>query len=288
MFIGNHKGVNMEPLHFAVDQELCIGCESCVMDCPLRVLTMKDGVPEVVSDRESLCIGCLHCLTVCPTGAVSMAGFTADDCLELKDLLPHPDRMEVLIRGRRSVRSYLDENIEPAVMERLLQVAWQAPTGVNARGVLFTVVDDREVMNRLRSVVMDRLDERIRAGNLPEHLDFFSGFVKLWQEKKIDTLFRGAPHLIITSAPTKSPCPEQDCIIALSYFELFAHSLGLGTVWDGLAKLAFAALLPAMIEELGVPGDHKLGYVMAFGKPAVEYHRTVPLRPAAINRVSFP
>jgi len=135
---------------------------------------------------------------------------------------------------------------------------------------------------------MDRLAELVRSDGLPEHLGFFAGLVKLWQEKGIDTLFRGAPHLIITSAPKNCPCPEQDCIIALSYFELFAHSLGLGTIWDGFAKRAFVDLIPDLAAKLGVPADHHLGYVMAFGKPAVEYHRTVPLRPAAINRVSFP
>ena len=278
----------MELVNFSVDQEQCIGCETCVADCPLLILTMDEGTPVVVSDRASRCIRCLHCLTVCPTGAVSIGGFTPEDCLEMEDMLPEADQMEALIRGRRSVRSYQDENIEPTVMERLLQVAWQAPTGVNARGVLFTVVDDREVMNRLRGVVMDRLAELVRTDSLPEHLGFFAGFVKLWQKKGIDTLFRGAPHLIITSAPKACPCPEQDCIIALSYFELFAHSLGLGTVWDGLAKRVFVDLMPDLPAELGVPADHNLGYVMAFGKPAVEYHRTVPLRPAAINRVTFP
>jgi len=38
---------------------------------------------------------------------------------------------------------------------------------------------------------------------------------------------------------------------------------------------------------LGIPSDHTLGYVMSFGKSAVQYHRTVPLRAAAVNRVSF-
>ena len=165
----------MELVNFSVDQEQCISCESCVDDCPLLVLTMDEGTPAVISDRASMCIHCLHCLTVCPTGAVSIDGFTSEDCLEMEDLLPEADQVEALIRGRRSVRSYLDESIEPAVMERLLQVAWQAPTGVNARGVLFTVVDDREIMNRLRATVMDRLAELVRTDSLPEHHDFFPG-----------------------------------------------------------------------------------------------------------------
>ncbi len=277
----------MGSMNFSVNKERCISCEACVSDCPYFVLTMEEDTPAAVADRESLCIKCLHCLTVCPTGAVSINGFDPDDCLDMENMFPEADKMETLIRGRRSVRKYQDENIESSVMERLLQVAWQAPTGVNARGVLFTVVDDKEIMERLRRAVMTRLAELVRDDKLPEQLEFFAGFAKLWEEQGIDILFRGAPHIIITSAPKNCPCPEQDCIIALSYFELFAQSLRLGTVWDGLAKLAFTELMPEFNEQLGIPADHIFGYVMAFGKPAVEYHRTVPIRPAAINKVTF-
>lgn len=277
----------MNSIRFSVDKERCVGCEACISDCAYLVLAMEDGIPAVIPDRESMCIKCLHCLTVCPTDAVSIGGFGPDDCLDTEKMFPETDKMEALIRGRRSVRKYQAENVEPAVMERLLQVAWQAPTGVNARGVLFTVVDNKETMDRLRIAVLTRLAEIVRHEELPEYLEFFAGFVKLWEEQGIDILFRGAPHIIITSAPKNCPCPDQDCVIALSYFELFAQSLGLGTVWDGLARLAFTELMPEFFEKLGIPADHTFGYAMAFGYPAVEYHRTVPLRPAAINRVSF-
>ena len=169
--------------------------------------------------------------------------------------------MEALIRGRRSVRNYQDKNIESSVMERLLQVSWQAPTDVNARGVLFTVADNKKAMDRLRIAVMNRLAELVHYDILSEPLEFFAGFVKLWEEQEIDILFRGAPHIIITSAPKNCPCPEQDCIIALSYFELFAQGLGQGRAWDGLAKLAFSELMPEFSEKLGIPSDHTIGYV---------------------------
>jgi nitroreductase/ferredoxin len=282
-----YKGDGMNSVGFSVDKERCISCEACVSDCPYLVLTMEEENPVVIADRESMCIKCLHCLTICPTGAISICGFNSGDCLEIENKFPEVDQMEALIRGRRSVRKYQDENIESSVMERILQVSWQAPTGVNARAVLFTVVDDKEIMNNLRIAVMNRLAELVRYDKLPEQYEFFSGFVKLWQEQEIDILFRGAPHILITSAPKNCPCPEQDCLIALSYFELFAQSLKLGTVWDGLARLAFIELMPEFSGKLGIPADHVFGNVMAFGKPAVEYQRTVPMRPATINRVSF-
>jgi nitroreductase len=113
----------------------------------------------------------------------------------------------------------------------------------------------------------------------------YADFVNSWKENRVDILFRGAPHLLIASAPTNCPTPEVDCVIALSYFELFAQSYGIGTVWDGLATSAFVDLVPQMRQRLGIPEDHQIGYVMAFGKPAVQYVRTVQHHTALIAKV---
>jgi hypothetical protein len=46
------------------------------------------------------------------------------------------------------------------------------------------------------------------------------------------------------------------------------------------------ALCPDLSARLGIPAGHLLGYAMAFGWPAVEYHRTVQRGgPAQINVV---
>ncbi|MFW8600147.1 nitroreductase family protein [Desulfobacterota bacterium M19] len=278
----------MTGLDFKVDEELCIGCAECVSDCPLLVLTMVGDQPRVAATRGRMCINCQHCLTVCPVGAISISGAAPADCLKIKDMFPEADKMEALVRGRRSIRRYRDENLDPALLRRLLELAWQAPTGMNARQVLFTVVDDKTVMDKLRVEVMERLAELVAAGRLPEsHSESFSGFVKQWQEKGVDIIFRGAPHLLITSAPRNCPCPEPDCLIALSYFELLAQSMGVGTVWDGMATRALNEFMPEFKEKLGIPADHRFGYAMAFGKPAVKYYRTGSMRTAAINRVTL-
>jgi len=100
-----------------------------------------------------------------------------------------------------------------------------------------------------------------------------------------DNLFRGAPHLLIASSPKTAPSPEADCFIALTYFELLASSMGLGTVWSGLAKWALTAITPEILTSLGVPSSHQVGYMMVFGRPDVTYRRTVQRDHAHINRV---
>jgi hypothetical protein len=63
-----------------------------------------------------------------------------------------------------------------------------------------------------------------------------------------------------------------------------AHARGVGTVWDGMVMMALA-VWPGFATRLGIPADHMVGYAMAFGEPAVEYHRTVQRGPARVNIV---
>jgi nitroreductase/NAD-dependent dihydropyrimidine dehydrogenase PreA subunit len=273
-------------LKFKVNKQLCTRCGSCAADCPVGIIDMENGVPAIAPEKESACYKCQHCLAVCPTAALSILGLKPEESRTLSENLVDPDKLEIVMKGRRSVRRYLEENLEPALLQRLLEVAWHAPTGINSRQVRFTVVDDREKLAALRVAVMTGLARLVRENALPEGLEFFANFVELWEEKGIDVVFRGAPHLLIASAPRNVASPLPDCLIALSYFELFAQANGVGTVWGGLAKLAIDDLLPEMRETLGIPEDHLVGYAMAFGKPAVHYSRTVQHQPAIIHRVS--
>ena len=273
-------------LQFKVDQGKCTRCGQCVADCPSRVVDTAEGYPVIAAEKEAGCYRCQHCFAICPTGAVSILGLKPEDSLPLvEDWRPDPARMEHLMKGRRSVRRYREENLEPELLQRLLEVAWHAPTGGNTRQVRFTVVDDRKKLSALHTEIMDGLAQLVRANALPEPLAFFADFVRMWEEQGIDVLFRGAPHFLVASAPQSAVSPLPDCLIALSYFELFAQANGVGTVWDGLAKIAINDLLPQTRARLGIPEDHVVGYAMAFGKPAVQYARTVQHTPALIHRV---
>jgi uncharacterized protein (DUF362 family)/NAD-dependent dihydropyrimidine dehydrogenase PreA subunit len=51
------------------DRELCTACETCVDQCPVSALTMKDDLPVV--DPE-ICITCFCCQEICPEMAISL------------------------------------------------------------------------------------------------------------------------------------------------------------------------------------------------------------------------
>ena len=272
-------------LQFSVDEGLCIGCGECASDCPYGVIEMQGDFPRVAAGREGMCIRCQHCLAVCEPGALGIHGLHPENSLPLAGHLPAADQLATLMRGRRSVRRYTGAPVAADQIQFLLDTVACAPTGVNNRQVLFTVIDDCEVMETLRRTTYDSLDIVIREGRLPAGMEFFRAMVEDALKNGRDNIFRGAPHLLIVSAPKQSPSPEADCHIALSYFELLAASMGLGTLWSGLAKWALTMIVPELLQRLGVSENHQVGYMMVFGHPAVTYHRTVQRASDHVNRV---
>jgi ferredoxin len=153
-------------IKFHVNKELCISCGQCVADCLMHIIDMRDGKPSV-DRREGLkCIGCQHCMAICPVGAISVQGVKPEECLPLKGAFPEPDKVERLIKGRRSVRRYQEEGLEPALIKRLLDVASYAPTGKNVRRVRFTVIDSRAMMDKFRAEALGLLVQRAHEGKL--------------------------------------------------------------------------------------------------------------------------
>jgi Fe-S-cluster-containing hydrogenase component 2 len=150
-----------------------------------------DDYPRITN--EDGCYRCQHCLAVCPTGAVSILGRDPDASTELAGNMPDAAGLETLIKGRRSVRRYSGRDLNPALIDELLDIACHAPTGVNAQAVLFTVVREGAVMKALREEVMAQLTKLQAAGKLPEGLvaQYIGGAVKAWQEESKDMVCHG-------------------------------------------------------------------------------------------------
>jgi nitroreductase/NAD-dependent dihydropyrimidine dehydrogenase PreA subunit len=271
-------------LDFRVRNDRCNGCGLCVLDCPARIIQLGDDkTPFVSAEDQDNCLECQHCLAICPTAAVSVFGFSPDDSLPVSpNVWPRLEQMTHLLRGRRSVRHYRDEDVDPQLLDRLLATVANSPTGINNRSLTFTVVTDRRQMQRLREKTMQALIKADRDGRIPERFAYIQNAVSAYVEHQADVVFRGAPHVLIVSAPPESPCATEDVPIALVYFELLAQTAGLGTVWCGLLKLALESV-PELKPLLGLrPGQHY--YAMLFGHPSIHYSRTVQRDGAATIR----
>ena len=264
---------------FQVDQKKCIRCGECVNECPVNILVIGDSIPFIADGRDGECIGCQHCLAVCPEGAVSVLGLRAEDSYQLDNAnMASYLQVDRLLRGRRSVRRYRDEDVDATVIDNLLQSAVHAPSGRNDRRLSFSLINRRELMDRYRLQTYDGLSELVKKGELPSGYDFFVDIVNGWKMYEVDLLFRWAPHLVVATVPRDSPSPEADGIIALSHFEIAAQSVGLGTLWNGLVKMSLT-LLPELRISLQIPEDNLIAFTMSFGKPAVVYARSVQYAP---------
>lgn len=267
---------------FKVDPEKCTQCDACVNDCPRGILRRKEGTPEAVAAD---CLECQHCLAVCPAGAVSIFGLDPADSLPLSEgALPSRRQMKAFVRGRRSVRRFLDEEVPAALIDELLADLAHAPSGCNARDLTFSVVSGRKSMAALLEKIIKAVETKRPGGGIKA--DFVTEAVDDYRKNGADPIFEGAPHLLVVSHGEKAVCYREDVVLALAYFELLAQSAGLGTTWCGMVKL-IADMLPEMGGWFGLAPDTYF-YAMIFGKPAVRYARTVQRDQAArIRRIDF-
>jgi Fe-S-cluster-containing hydrogenase component 2 len=140
-----------------------------VRDCVAQIITQAGAdVPSIRPEDEANCIRCQHCLAVCPAAAVSIFGLRPADSQPLKeDSFPALDKMLALVRGRRSVRQYRDENVDPKLLRQLLEALGTAPTGVNRSALTFAVIDDREAMRRFRVKTYSMIADAIASEQVP-------------------------------------------------------------------------------------------------------------------------
>ena len=272
--------------NFKVDEDLCVLCGLCAQDCFYGLIEL-DEYPRITDEQK--CFECQHCLAVCPVGAISILGNSPENSMPLKGSMPEEDQVAALIKGRRSIRAYKPEPLEPERIQKLLDVAWHAPTGVNSRCVHITMMDNPESVKKFSDEIYSRLEDALKENTIevPYVANLFKMACQQKKENGVDILFRGAPHFIVVSAPKSAPSRVADMNIFLSYFEIMASSMEIGTLWNGILKRVIDTILPDLQKSLGIPDDHELGYAMLFGKPAVKYQRTVERGEARVRRVEW-
>ena len=263
---------------FSVDDARCNRCGMCVLECPARIIEMRgaEALPSWVETGEELCINCGHCVTVCPLRAVNLETMKTEDCAPIKkELLPTAEQVEHFLKSRRSIRAYKEKPVPREVLAKLIDIARYAPSGTNSQPVQWLVVEDTKEVNRLSGLVVDWLRSTIKEA--PEQAALFQ--LNLWVdawERGEDRIMRGAPHAILAHAPRDSASAQQDGLIALTYLELAAYSLGLGACWAGFLHFA-ATSYPPLLQALQLPEGHQCLGAMMIGYPKQRLSR-IPLR----------
>ena len=256
-----------------INTEKCTSCGLCVKVCPINIINMNnDDIPFIENNKEAKCMGCQQCLCICPTGALSIRGKKPENSIPISEIAS-PSGVEALIKNRRSFRHYKNEDMNKKDIRKLIKIVANAPTGKNANQVRFTLIDNLQDMDKFRQYVYNGIENLEKKGLLPKEFSYYKVFADRFKKGE-DIIFRFAPHLLITSSPGNIATPYEDGLIALSYFELMAQSMGIGTVWNGFCMFLME-LLPDMKKVLQIPENHIISYCMAFGIPDLKYQRGV-------------
>ncbi|MDU2065127.1 MAG: nitroreductase family protein [Sporomusaceae bacterium] len=266
---------------FTIDQEKCIRCGACAAVCPTSVIavTKEDG-PHAVSRR---CIACGHCSAVCPTSALDHRHAP----LEKQPFIDKSHKITAaaakqFLRSRRSIRCYQEKTVERNQLLELLDAARLAPTGSNAQGVSYLIIDEKKVLAQITEAVISWMEEEIAANSA--WASYFKGTVKTYRTTKQDVILRNAPCLIIAMAKKIHAARGRDNThFSLAYAELYAPTLGLGSCWAGFFEACASAEYPPLLSLLHLPaGVVVTGAIMA-GYPQYSYKRLVDRNPLDVT-----
>ena len=262
----------------SIDPEKCNQDEICVKACPTAVIRMglPDEVPVPTPEFEEYCLTCGHCVAVCPTEAFSLSWLSPGKCPPVrKEISLSGEQAEQFLRSRRSIRNFKDTPVERQKLEKLLEIACFAPSAKNSQPWHWTVIENPTDVRRLAGMVIDWMRSVIKKDPKQAEQRGMVRVVSAWDTGE-ERICRGAPHVIVVHGDKDYGFGAEDGALALSYFELFAPTLGLGSCWGGYFYSAVNAY-PPLFEALGLPGDHRAYGAVMVGYAKLKYQR-LPLR----------
>ncbi|MDJ0722195.1 MAG: nitroreductase family protein [Desulfobacterales bacterium] len=263
----------------AIDKDRCRQDGICADVCPAQIIVAgeEDDYPALVPGGEDFCIRCGHCVAVCPHGAIRHGDMPIGDFPEVESgAKPTADQVIQFMRSRRSIRNYKSAPVPRETLTAMIDLARHAPSGHNRQPVRWTVIQDAGDVQRMAGLVADWMQHLIAEKNPTAAALHMDRVVKAWGQGK-DRICRQAPHLIVASADKADRTGPAAATIALTYLELAAHALGVGTCWAGYFNMA-ATMWPPLKAALDLPPEQTpLGTIMA-GYARYRYQRLAPRR----------
>lgn len=164
------------------------------------------------------------------------------------------------ILTRRSVRKFTEEPIPKELLQELVEAALHAPSGKGMQTWKFTVITNKEAIERLTKVI---------AGQL----------------KRVGYDMYRPTAIIMPSNLRDGIWSKEDNACALENIFLAAHSMGIGSVWiNQMQDICDEPAVRAILNEFGVPADHVVFGMAALGYPAPD----APIKPMErIGTVSY-
>lgn len=254
-----------------VSKDKCIKCEQCIKECPVSVLCMGEDGPEEAANTT--CIACGHCVAICPNAAIDNNRTQLAKQIEMKDIPKlNAQQAEYFLRSRRSIRNYREESVSREKLTELVDIARLAPTASNGQRISFVVVQNRQLLEHAIEISIQMIE------NSPLRY-LVEKAVKGYREDGVDTIFRGAPNLIMAISDDDFPNGRENAISCLTYLELYAPSLGLGSCWAGIFEHCASVDNSPLPNLFNIPKGKKIVGAVMVGYPKYNYKRLVDRNP---------
>ena len=265
-----------------INPDLCKKDALCVMECPVSILAMEnsESIPTLVEGGEESCLRCGHCVAVCPHGALDHEDTPLADCPKIeRDKIIDKEQVAQFLRTRRSTRVFKEKVVEKETIEQLINIARYAPTGSNLQKVEWVVFNDRDKLKEIGTIIIDWMRETIKTN--PDVPPYLPRMVAAW-DAGYDLILRKAPVVVLAMADKEVRNGTVDTAIALTYLDLAAPSLGLGTCWAGILQWAMLNC-PAVKEAMGISDEYPYHYPMLLGYNKMKYHRMIERKAPQIS-----
>ena len=254
-----------------INNKKCIDCGECVRICIMGFLKRDNLTGEIiVNDPEYTCSGCGQCIAVCPTEAINFEG--SDDLFTFEGFennqnAANYDILYRLFRANRSTRFYKKEKVPKEILEKVFDAMRYAPTGGNMRSERFVLISDSKKIKQLSDAVSEEILKNPGLSHrykpyLPLFKKYFDAFI-----------YFDAPHVIFVYSPLNHTFAPNNIANIVTYGRLAAHSLGLGTCWNGWTQMTMM-LNPKLMKIAGIRG--KTIGAFTIGYPDVKYYRAPP------------
>lgn len=167
--------------------------------------------------------------------------------------LTKEDAVVETLMTRRSIRAYKPEPVEKEIMDKILEVGINAPSGMNRQPWEIRVVDNEEYLGGITELQRQNTD--------PDAL--YNPF----SDPNLRNIFRNAPTVVFI-AYTPGLCSQVDCGLLAGNMVNTAWAYGIGScIQMGPVQFMKTDIAKPYVDKLGFSEGYELIMAIGFGYP---------------------
>lgn len=167
--------------------------------------------------------------------------------------LTKEDAVIETLMTRRSIRAYKPEPVPRDIMDKIIKVGINAPSGMNRQPWEIRVVDNEEYLNGITELQKENMDPST------PHNPFAN--------PNLRNIFRNAPTVVFI-AYTPGLCSQVDCGLLAGNMVNTAWACGIGScIQMGPVQFMKSEIAKPYVEKLGFSESYELIMAIGFGYP---------------------